>query len=57
MEEYGRVFTVLKIGILNFAKGAPPAVAVEFARRAVYPTVRPSFVEVEEACRGKKEGA
>ena len=54
ISEHGRVFSVLKIGILNFAKGAPPAVAVEFARRAIYQTVRPSFVEVEEACRGQK---
>jgi chemotaxis protein MotA len=32
----------------------PPAVAVEVARRAVPEHVRPSFQELEQACRQKE---
>src|SRR5262249_46611954 len=37
----------LKAGVVAFAKGAAPFVAVEFARRAVFAHERPSLVDVE----------
>src|SRR5712675_913565 len=44
---------VLRVSIVAFMKGAPPIMAVEVARRAVPGHVRPSFKEVETACRNK----
>jgi len=37
---------------LAFSKGISPIMAVEIARRAIPGHVRPSFQEVEQACRG-----
>jgi chemotaxis protein MotA len=45
---------VLRVSITSFVKGTPPIVAVEMARRAVPPHVRPAFKEVEDACRKKR---
>jgi chemotaxis protein MotA len=44
----------LKAGVVAFAKGLAPIVAVEFARRMLPGGQRPSFVEMERAC---KDGA
>jgi chemotaxis protein MotA len=44
---------VLRVLIVSFLKGAAPILAVEVARRAVPGHVRPSFKEVEEACRNR----
>lgn len=41
----------LKQSLLAFAKGAPAAVAVEYARRAIDPESRPTFREAEEAVK------
>jgi chemotaxis protein MotA len=38
---------------VSFLKGTAPIMAVEVARRAVPGHVRPSFKEVEEACRNR----
>jgi chemotaxis protein MotA len=37
----------IKAGVVAFAKGAAPFVAVEFARRAIFAHERPSLVDVE----------
>jgi len=37
--------------MLAFLKGISPIMAVEIARRAIPGHVRPSFQEVEQACR------
>jgi chemotaxis protein MotA len=42
---------VLRVLILAFIRGQPPVVAIEMGRRAIPAHVRPSFAEVEEACR------
>ncbi len=42
---------VLRVLIISYMKGSPPAIAVEMARRAVPLHVRPSFAETEQACR------
>lgn len=44
----------IKAGIVAYAKGMPPIVAVEFARRVIVSDFRPGFGEVEEACRAIK---
>jgi chemotaxis protein MotA len=41
----------LKAGLLAVYKGHPPAIAVEFARRALPHDVRPTFNETEQFCR------
>ncbi|MBI4263332.1 MAG: flagellar motor stator protein MotA [Acidobacteria bacterium] len=41
----------IKAGLLAIYKGNPPAVAIEFARRVLPHSVRPSFNETEEFCR------
>ncbi len=44
----------IKAGVVAYAKGMPPLVAVEFARRVIKSDLRPTFSEVEEACRAIK---
>lgn len=46
----------IKYGILAHTKGVNPGIAVEFARRSIPAHVRPSFEEVEQACRAAKSG-
>ena len=43
---------VLRAGLMAFAKGMAPSIAVEFARRAIQHEVRPTFKEMEAACKG-----
>lgn len=49
-EEHAYLY-VLRVLILSFIRGQPPVVAIEVGRRAIPAHVRPSFSEVEEACR------
>ena len=46
-----RCLNVLKAGVVGFAKGLPPIVAVEFARRAITDDLRPTFTAMEAACK------
>jgi chemotaxis protein MotA len=47
--------TVLKVALLAFiGGGAAPKVAVEFGRRVIPVSAKPSFMELEEALRKKK---
>jgi chemotaxis protein MotA len=48
-------YHVLRITMLSFIKGMPPTIAVEMARRAIPGHLRPSFQDVEKACRQKDE--
>ncbi len=48
----GRYYHVMRVGVMAFVKGSAPIMAVEFARRAVPSSVRPSFQELEKECRG-----
>lgn len=43
---------VLRVLMVSFLKGSAPIMAVEVARRAIPGHVRPSFKELEAACRG-----
>jgi chemotaxis protein MotA len=51
-EEHAYLY-VLRVLIVSFLKGTAPIMAVEVARRAVPGHVRPSFKELEAACRNK----
>jgi len=44
---------VLRVLMVSFLKGTAPIMAVEVARRAVPGHVRPSFKELEQACRNR----
>jgi chemotaxis protein MotA len=46
----------LKLCLLAFCKGFPPSIAVEYGRRSIPSEVRPSFVEVEDACKLTRKG-
>lgn len=43
-----KYYQCIKVGLLAYLNGYAPAVAVEFARKALFSTVRPTFYEVEE---------
>ena len=45
-------FGFLRMAALGFVKGLAPIMAVELARRAIPTGVRPTFQEMEAACRG-----
>src|SRR5688572_26612852 len=49
--EDGFYCVCIKAGLLAVYKGNPPAIAVEFARRVLPHSVRPSFNETEQFCR------
>src|SRR5580698_4239323 len=51
-EEEQSYYHVLRVCMMAFVKGLAPIMAVEVARRAVPGHVRPSFKELEAACRG-----
>jgi chemotaxis protein MotA len=44
-----KYFQCIKAGLLAHMQGYPPAVSIEFARKVLWTTDRPSFYEVEEA--------
>jgi chemotaxis protein MotA len=49
-------YNCLRTGLIAFVRGAAPILAVEFARRSIPSTSRPSFKEMEAACKGSKGG-
>lgn len=51
-DEEHSYYHTLRVLMLAFLKGIAPIMAVEIARRAIPGHVRPSFQEVEQACRG-----
>jgi chemotaxis protein MotA len=51
-EEHNEYLQVLRVLILSFLKGNAPMIAIEMARRAIPAHVRPSFMEMEKACKG-----
>ena len=48
-------YHVLRVVISPIIKGMSPLLAIEMGRRAIPDHVRPSFQEVEKACRQKDE--
>ena len=55
-EEHAYLY-VLRVLMLAFIRGQPPVVSIEMGRRAIPAHVRPSFTEVEEACRNQSAEA
>lgn len=53
VEEEHAYYHVLRVVLLAFVKGTSPIMAVEIGRRAIPEHCRPTFVEVEKACRQK----
>jgi chemotaxis protein MotA len=51
-----RFLECMKAGVVAFAKGNAPVIVVEFARRTIYQSVRPTFDELEKAMRAVKAG-
>jgi chemotaxis protein MotA len=56
-QEEGKYLECIKAGLLSFAGGTNPLIAVEFARKVIFTFNRPSNDEMEEACRQAKAGA
>jgi chemotaxis protein MotA len=54
-DEEHSYYHILRVVMLAFIKGTSPILAVELARRAIPAHIRPSFAEVEKACRAKTE--
>ncbi len=50
-DEEHAYYGVLRVMMIAFMKGTSPLLAVEIGRRAIPGYVRPSFAEVEKACR------
>jgi chemotaxis protein MotA len=53
-EAEAQYYNCLRTGLIAFIRGAAPILAVEFARRSIPSAVRPSFKEMETACKGAK---
>ncbi len=53
VEDRLRVFETIKACIVSYAKGNPPIIAVEIARRTIFTDERPTFSELENFVRGK----
>jgi chemotaxis protein MotA len=52
-EEERAYYHVLRIVLVAYIKGTPPVLAVETARRAVPTHVRPTFAQLEQACKNR----
>lgn len=55
LEEKMRYLETIKACVLAYAKGNPPIIAVEIARRTIFSDERPTFGELENYMRGKSE--
>src|SRR3984885_8350637 len=56
IEAESQYYQVLRAGLMAFAKGMAPMISVEFARRAIPHDMRPTFQNMEAACKGQKPG-
>src|SRR5271157_2040439 len=52
-EEEGQFYQVVRVALGAFLKGSSPMVAIEFGRRSIPGSMRPSFIELEKVCKGK----
>jgi chemotaxis protein MotA len=53
----GRYLMVIKAALVALQRGAPPLVCVEFARRTIFPSERPTFEEMDTATKEAKKAA
>ncbi len=54
MEEAGKEFQCVKTTLLASMQGYAPSTAIEFGRKVLYSTERPSFSELESHVKGQK---
>ena len=54
LEESSKMFQCVKVTLLASLNGYAPALAVEFGRKVLYSTERPTFAELEEHIKKKK---
>jgi chemotaxis protein MotA len=54
-EEENEYLHVLRVLLLSFLKGSAPMIAIEMGRRAIPARVRPSFDEMERACKNRAD--
>ncbi len=55
LEDEMRYLETIKACIVAYAKGNPPIISVEIARRTIFSDERPTFSELENYMRGKTE--
>jgi chemotaxis protein MotA len=54
LSEQTKMLQCIKVTLLASLNGYPPQVAVEFGRKVLYSTERPSFSELEEEVKQRK---
>ena len=54
LDESTKMFECIKVTLLASLNGYSPALAVEFGRKVLYSTERPSFAELEKHVKQKK---
>jgi chemotaxis protein MotA len=55
-DEEGHFYHTVRVGVISFLKGTSPLIALEFARRVAPGHARPTFAELEAACKGQPPG-
>lgn len=55
VREQSGLLKCVKAGLVSFAGGAPPAVALEFARKTIPSSLRPTAAELEEILKDAKK--
>ena len=56
-EEETKVYQCIKVTLLASLNGYPPTIAVEFGRKVLYSTERPSFLDLEAEIKASKSRA
>ena len=56
-DEEGHFYHTVRVGVISFLKGTSPLIALEFARRVAPGHARPTFGELEAACKIQPAGA
>jgi chemotaxis protein MotA len=54
VEENGKELQCIRTTLLASMQGYNPSTAIEFGRKVLYSTERPTFVELESYVKGKK---
>lgn len=54
VEESGKIYQCIKVVLLASMNGYAPQVAVEFGRKVLYSTDRPTFLELEQDIKSRK---
>ena len=54
LEESSKMFQTVKVTLLASLNGYAPALAVEFGRKVLYSTERPTFAELEDHIKKAK---